>query len=268
MILWPWLLVSLAAPAGWDSPAAWHTALVEAGITAHPVAQIDLGRLPAAASLALLRADKVASPEGLRRFVQAGGRVLLAVEGPQDDPTLEPFELRAAPPPALAGIGQHPALIEVATPNHGLFRGVQALVTNHPTAVHGPARLKPALTFSDGTPFAWQLRLGDGELVVVGDSSLFIDLMRPLAGNGRFADAVGAWLGADGRPVYLVTGPLTGDGPQAARPSPQARLNDALAELAGGASPGSAWIALFAALAAAAGALVAWTRFPGDRRPL
>lgn len=209
-----WLLAALALWVGsaaaqvvesaeWDGLSRWVAAMRAGAITVEAPAAVDLGAVAPGSGLALL--DPAAGEvDGLRLFVQEGGRVLLAVEDPVAEPLLAAFGLSLAAAPAAAGDTGHPALRAFAVPGGGLFTGVGTLLANHPAALAGPAHLDPAVSWPDGTAFGYHLKLGEGELVAVGDASLFINLMLDGGGNARFASNLGAWLGRDGAAVYVV----------------------------------------------------------------
>ncbi len=254
----------------WDGLSRWVRALEEAEIAVRTPDRVELAGLPADSGLALVGAETAEDLPGLRRFVEGGGRLLLAAEGPEADPLLQLFDAHATDAPSDAPrLGDHPALRVVATPGRGpLFRGVRYLVTNRPTALAAASHLSPQVTWTDGTPFAFHLRLGKGEVILVGDASLLINLMVGAGDNARFAANLGGWLSRDGAAPVYVLGPDAVVGPGApGEGAPQestvARLNRALAELAGHRAPDpTAVYVLLAALLTAALAYL-YAVFPG-----
>lgn len=187
----------------WDGLSRWLAAMRAGEITVHTPERLDLSTVPAGSGLALL--DPVAGElDGLRLFVQEGGRVLLAIEDPAAEPLLAAFGLSLAPAPPDPVDTGHPALHRFAVPGGGLFSGVATLIANHPVALAGPAHLDAAVSWPDGTAFGFHLKLGEGELVALADASLFINLMLDGGGNARFASNVGAWLGRDGAAVFVL----------------------------------------------------------------
>lgn len=261
--------------ADWDGLSRWVGALEATGIRVEAPAAVDLATLPADAGLALLDATAVASPDGLRAFVRGGGRVLLAVEGPEADDLLARFDLRTETPPAAVPlIGGHPALLHLRAEGSGVLQSVRHVVTNHPTALNAARLLPPAINYPGGAPFAFHLRLGAGEIVVLGDASVFINLMLDAGDNARLAANLGDWLGRSGQtPIFLATRatPVTGAPPGA---DPEAGggaldgLNQVLADLAGGPAPRDLAIHLVMALLLVATLVYALAVFPGgDARP-
>ena len=187
--------------------------------------------------VALLTAVPIDDLDSLRHFVQEGGRLLLTVESDAADPLLRIFDARSTPAPQGGPqLDAHPALQIIAPPQSTRFRIASPLVSNHATGLIAPSRLAPLMRFADGTSFAYHLRLGAGEVLIIGDASLFINLMRDVGGNAEFTRAVARWLTREGHNDVHILGPddqLTGhlDGPNAE--DTRASINTALAQLAG-----------------------------------
>lgn len=262
------------APRGadWDGLGRWVTALESTAIDVRTPDALDLATLPAGAGLALIGAPPAADTAGLRRFVQEGGRLLMAIEGPELDALARAFEAGVVPAPAEGPrLGGHPALHVLRSPRGGLFRGVDHLVANHPVGLTAPERLGAAVRFADGTGFAYHLRVGEGEALLLGDASLFINLMLDAGDNARFAANVGAWLGRDGEaPVFLAGATTAVDGaygaptPDPDGEGPVAALNEALRALGGDTAPDDLAIHFFLALLLAGVLMYAVTVFPGS----
>jgi hypothetical protein len=277
------LLLLLASPALADAPdldphnAEWNglsrlaSGLTAAGLRVETPPSLDLAALSPDRGLALFDPDAVEHPADLRRFVEDGGRLLLAVEGPGADPLLTELGLRLVEAPAAqARLGDHPGLLVLRGPDEGLLTGVRHVVTNHPAALQGPSELRPLLAFDDGTPFLYHLRMGAGELVVLADASPFINLMQDAGDDARLAADLGSWLGAGGqRPVVLaaaaapLTGRYHGNGPSPADGT-RDRLNQALEQLRVPMPDGLA-VRFFVALLLAGTVIYALTVFPGGR---
>ena len=263
------LLIGAPARADWDDYAGFLAGLSLTRAPVHPGPIVAFSEVPDGAGLALLAPGPVDDVPGLRRFVVEGGRLLLAVENPEAKAVLAAFGLSlAAPPPDGERLGGHAALWVLRAPDRGLFGGVGALVTNRPIALRG-VDLEPVLGWPGGDGLVHTLRLGAGEVVAVGDASLFIDLMRPVAGNAAFADRVAQWLAEGGRPVYVAIGPGALRGVRNREPPPAPwsdRLNQALESL-------RTRVPLSGGLARGLGlgigllvALLVLLRFPGGRR--
>ena len=258
--------------ADWDGLSRWVASLEAASIEVRTPDSIDLAALAPGSGLALIGAvPEGADAAGLRRFVQEGGRLLLAVEGDEAAGLLRAFEAGVDPAPVdLPLLGGHPALPVLSVAGGGVLQGVDHLVTNHPVALRATERLTAAVRYADGTPFAYHLRVGEGEAVLVGDASLFINLMLDAADNARLAANLGAWLGRDGKVAVYVAGaatPVRGrygqpDDP-AAGPGTVGALNRALANLSGDTPPDDLAIQLFIALLLAGTLMYAVAVFPG-----
>ncbi len=267
------LLASSASAqrADWDDYGRWLAGMRAAKIEVHAPETLDLGTLPPRSGLALLDARPVAHPDGLRRWVHEGGRLLLAVEGPENEALLSRFdlELREAPKRG-ALLGGHPALALLSTGGpSGLLRKVRHLVANRPVALSAPERLAPLVRFSEGTPFAYHLRLGAGEIVAIADTSVLINLMLEAGDNRRFAARLGAWLG-DERAVYVITGGTLGGRFGGELDEPQGlvdELNRTLADLGTHAPPDDAAVHFFLALLLAAVLIYVLSVFPGGEAP-
>jgi hypothetical protein len=263
----------------WNGLSRLVGAFEKTGLKVETPPALDLGDLDTKKSLALLDPDGGERIADLRRFVQDGGRLLLAAEGPGADPLLVELGIRRADAPAEGQprLGGHPALVVLRGPDTGLLAGVRDVVANHPGAFAGPDGLEAAMTFADGTPFLYHLRLGAGEVVVVADASVFINLMQDAGDNARLVATLGARLAGDGdRPVVVAAGavPLAGRYRGIAPPPAEGlrgRMNAALEALRV-ATPDGLAVRFFVALALAGTVLYAFTVFPGGarsrRRPL
>lgn len=209
LCMWAWWGVAGAAAIDdpeWDGLQRWAEAMRAGGVVVSGAEALDLATVPPGSGLALL--DPTAGEvDGLRLFAQEGGRLLLAVEDPAAAPLLAAFGLRLAPAPEASDDDGHRALQAFAVPGGGLFEQVEVLLANHPVALDGPPHLDAAVRWPDGTAFAYHLRVGEGEVVVVADASLFINLMLDGGGNARFAANVGTWLARDGQAAVWVVGP-------------------------------------------------------------
>ena len=238
---------------------------------------LDLARLTPKASVAVIAPDAPVPAEALLRFVREGGRLLVADENDAADLVWAALGLRmvAAPrgiQPTLAG---HPGFMVLTPSAVGIFEGVDRLVTNHPAAF-APTPMEAAVRFADGTPFAFQLRVGNGEIVAIADSSLFINLMQTVPENARLAANALGWLSEEGaRPVYVLAGHDQSIGDYAGVAPPDTKLggpaafNRAMTKLAS-ARPDAAAVRFFVALLLAATCIYALGLFPGlggRRRP-
>ncbi len=257
----------------WNGLSRWVSGLEQGPIEVHTPRAVSLLDLAPVGGLALVGAEAVEDPAGLRRWVERGGRLLVAVEGTEADGLLRLFDAHATPAPAGGRrLGGHPALRVLAGPGRGrLFRGVRHLVTNRPHGLQAADHLRAQIRYDDGTAFAYHLKLGAGEALLLGDASLLINQMLDAGDNARLAANVGAWLARDGKsPVYVVgpsgriTGraPLSGSGPETGT---VAAINRALAQLANHAAPDTPAVFILLALLLLACITYLVTVFPGGR---
>lgn len=231
---------------------------------------LDLATLTPKAGVAVIAPEKPVPAEALLRFVREGGRLLVADEGEATAELWTALGLRseAAPrggQPTLAG---HPGFLVLTPDGVGVFEGVDRLVTNHPAAF-APTPLEAAVRFVDGTPFAFQLTVGNGEIVALADSSLFINLMQTVPENARLAANTLGWLSEEGaRPVFLfagadaANGDYTGVAPPDEKLAGPAAFNRAMTKLST-ARPDDPAVRFFVALLLAATCIYALGVFPG-----
>lgn len=238
---------------------------------------LDLETLNPKTGVAIIAPEAPLPAADLLRFVREGGRLLVADEGEASAELWAGLGLRAAAAPSRAqpALAGHPGFVILTPDAIGVFDGVERLVTNHPAAF-AETPLDAAVRYADGTPFGFQLAVGNGEVVVVADSSLFINLMQTVPENARFAANAMAWLAEDGtRPVHLLSGAdstrgdYTGVAPPDEALGGAATLNRGLARLST-ARPDDPAVRFFVALLLAATCIYALAVFPGAgsrRRP-
>ncbi len=207
----------------WNGLSEYRLLLEAQGLKVKSPKELRISTLPPHAALILMDPQAPEAPDALLRWLQGGGRLLLTVEGP--NPLLELFELRAL---SVKEEGEPLELLEVRV--GGPFAGLKHLLLNRPCLLLGPERLPPILKRGEGG-FAYHLRLGAGEVILLADSSLLINLMLEMADNRRLARILGRWLGEGEPPLYLLSpqARLVADPPQ--RRPLLARLNAALASL-------------------------------------
>lgn len=231
---------------------------------------LDLSQLNPRMGVIIVAPETRLDPEPLLRFVREGGRLMVADEGDASAPLWAALGLRAQAPPrgAAEALPGHRDFALVTPSPVGVFVDVPRLVTNHPGAF-APGPLEPAARFSDGTPFAYQVALGNGECLVLADSSVLINLMQVVPDNARFAANALAWAAEDGRrPVHLlagvdpVAGAYTGVAPPDEALPKTAQFNRALTHLAA-ARPDASAVRFFVALLLAAACIYALAVFPG-----
>lgn len=176
-------------------------------------ATLDFGALQESDGLLILHPEVEVSFEEVSRFLRAGGRVALFDDFGKGDRLLEKFNIRriAAPRRPLHALRGNSALA-VATPSvemvagvergrHPIAAQVEQVITNHPTGLAHPA-LTPVLEIeaADGAPVPLAVTgiiANRGRMLVVGDPSIFINLMLRYPGNRSFAEGVVDYLVAD-----------------------------------------------------------------------
>lgn len=184
----------------------------------------------------------------LAAFLAAGGRAAVIDDYGKGAALLERFHIHRANPPTLPSLRLHDnPLLPIAVPassesagessDHPTLRGVDQVVTNHPTALRlepgieltpllvMPARGGPeallAVTGVIGDAQACGLATGTspddldgqcGRLLAMGDPSAFINLMLRYPGNSSFARGVFRYLleddtwGRRGGNLYVLSG--------------------------------------------------------------
>jgi hypothetical protein len=214
------------------------------------VASLDYSVLEPRDAILFLHPDVEIRFHALAAFLGAGGRAAVVDDYGKAAPLLERFHIHRANAPALPALRLHdnpnlpialPAPSDVAEnepSDHVTLRGVDQLVTNHPTALRLetgieltrllvlPARSESdallavtgvigdakACGLSSGAP-AEQPPLGHcGRLLAMGDPSAFINLMLRYPGNRNFARGVVSYLveddtwGRRGGNLYVISG--------------------------------------------------------------
>lgn len=267
----PWPALASFGPEdeGWAGISQLTQALRGAGVSVQIAAPLDFSALTAEGSLAVIGPEAV-DADNLMRFVQSGGRLLIADEGQAMAPFLARVGVtpQAAPAPGEDTLGGRPGIRVISTAGLGrLADRASHLVLNHPGALSSGADLNPALRFADGTAFGYHLQIGAGEALVLADPSIFINNMQGAGDNGRFAANVAAWLTEGDRPLTLAGGEVESVGAFRGGDAPSAgdalsALNLSLSRL-GGAPPDTVVIRLLVALLLAAGILFVLLIFPG-----
>jgi hypothetical protein len=154
--------------------------------------------------------------EGLSGLLRAGARIALADDFGASGPVLRAFHIDQHEPSGnreLALRGNDALLIARPSGTHVLSARVDALVTNHPTAIHHE-ELEPIFAFGEGDALVLAGAVGTGRLVVISDPSVLINNMLELRGNRRFVAnllrylaGVSAGLPAEGPPRRILLVP-------------------------------------------------------------
>ncbi len=194
----------------WNGLTELHAVARAEGIELVTADGIDVDRLDPRDGLLLVYPRHDLPVASILDRLRAGGRVALADDFGEGRSLLRRFAIERG---VVDGAGaprlrDRDALL-VAHPRiaHPLAEGVEAIVTNHPTALRHP-ELEPVFAFGEG-PDALVLSgtVGDGRLVAIADPSVLINQMLAIDGNRRFAAALLRFLVADGSGrVVLVAG--------------------------------------------------------------
>lgn len=213
-----------------------------------PIESLDYSSLQPADAVVFLHPEVEIRFHPLAAFLAAGGRAAVVDDHGKAAALLERFHIHRANAPALPALRLRnnsrlpialPAPAESAEPNdHPTLRGVDQVVTNHPTALRleqgieltpllvlpaqGEAEALLAVTGVIGDARACGLspaagREGPpegqcGRLLAMGDPSAFINLMMRYPGNRSFARGVIEYLleddtwGRRGGNLYIVSG--------------------------------------------------------------
>ncbi|MDX9720987.1 MAG: DUF4350 domain-containing protein [Myxococcota bacterium] len=237
----------------WNGLSRLQDAALDDGIMLRELDSLDYSALSVERPLLILAPENALQAEDLQQFVIHGGRVLLAVENEAADGLLEslsePIERIGSPPDDASSryLNANPKLPIVPSPGrHPLLDGeVQALAANHPQAF--VSALPPVIAFERWElGLVYDLSLGDGKLLLLGDASVFINLMQPFANNARFSLNALRYL-CEGRSICHVdvyAGRFAQDHSFSAGPPPPTaadRLERALAQLNRLAESWSAW---------------------------
>lgn len=137
----------------------------------------------------ILYPQRALKANSLSRFIIEGGRVLLADDFGQSDEMLARLDLSRLMPtegslPHQEFIEQNPAL-PILRPRgiHPLLKDVEVLVANHPAVLFNVGG--PVVPYSESGGLVYDMNLGKGKVVVMADSSLFINHMVLMADNDK-----------------------------------------------------------------------------------
>src|SRR5690606_24615395 len=179
----------------WNGMSQFGALAVEHGVTLVPGNLLDYSALDPSRPLILVYPTQPLDVASLQEFVADGGRILLADDFGSSAALLssfsEPIRRRDPSGTSQAYLNGNPNLPVLQTPGrHALLEGgVDALVGNHPT---GFSSVLPAVVYFDvpieaeRLGFAYDLTIGEGKIIVLGDASMLINLMIDMADNRRF----------------------------------------------------------------------------------
>ncbi len=151
---------------------------------------LDLDTLNLDEPLLIIYPNQDLRSDSLSRYVVDGGRVILADDFGKSGTFLKRLDVSRTEP--LRGTLPHdeffqrnPALpVLRARGVHPLLEGVKVMVANHPAVLFNVGG--PVMGYSQDGGLIYDMNLGDGKVIVIGDASLFINHMLNVADNGRF----------------------------------------------------------------------------------
>lgn len=151
---------------------------------------MSLGELDINEPLLIIYPTQELRADSLSRFVVDGGRIILADDFGQSTPLLQRLDVGRTEPirgtlPHDEFFQRNPALpVLRARGVHPLLEGVKVMIANHPAVLFNVGG--PVLPYSQDGGVVYDMNLGDGKVVVIGDASLFINHMINVADNGQF----------------------------------------------------------------------------------
>ena len=188
-------------------------------IVLRPVSTLDYGTLGPNDRLVVIYPLRTMDADPFARFVVDGGRVLLADDFGASEAVLERLDIARVPAGSIEHASQHlgrPGL-PIFRPGgkHPLLEGVEEVVANHPAGLR--TRGGAILPYDDDTAgLVYDMRLGRGKVIVVGDASIVINHMLQVGDNRIFMENALKYLCEDVegpcRPWLLVgDAPLSGE---------------------------------------------------------
>jgi len=178
---------------------------------------LDLGDLRRADALLIIHPEHALDAEELTLFMRSGGRIVLLDDYGAGDGVLAHFHIRRVPLPdrPAAMLRSNPAFAIAEPASTSLVvRDVTRVVTNHATGLEQPSLQPVLVVHGDDEPdvlLAVAGVVGQGRLVVLGDSSVLMNAMLRYPGNRtlsvnllRYATEDDAWGRLDGKLYVLV----------------------------------------------------------------
>jgi hypothetical protein len=196
-------------------------------IELRPVSTLDYATLGPDDRLIVIYPTRELPAEQFAEFVVDGGRVLLFDDFGASTQILNRLDVERLPASSIPHNDHHlgrPGLpIFRPVGKHPLLVGVQEVVANHPSALRTSGG--PILPFEDPSAgLVYDMRLGRGKVVVVGDASLLINHMLLVGDNRKFLGNALRYLCRDVegecRP-FLLVGDVSLTGEYAAQSDPR-----------------------------------------------
>ncbi|MEE2755952.1 MAG: DUF4350 domain-containing protein [Myxococcota bacterium] len=164
---------------------------------------------PSQTSLILL--DPVCSDSDrakLQGYVEGGGRLVLVAEHPKARACFDAFGLSLTE--STSPTFEHGPIIRlrINTPFFEQHKTTGFLLANHPRKLISADGFEPAIVTKDGEGIVFKLSFGQGRLIAMSDSSLFINQMLEVTSNVHLMRRVLQWTKTEGRIGFLF-GPKT-----------------------------------------------------------
>ena len=157
------------------------------GIELEFLSTLDHDALDLKEPILILYPQKELRADSLARYVIDGGRVLLADDFGKSDAFLKRLDIDRQTPargglPHQVFFENNPALpVLRAQGTHPLLTDVDFIIANHPAVLYNVGG--PVLKYSEDGGLVYDMNLGEGKVVVIGDASLFINHMLSVADN-------------------------------------------------------------------------------------
>lgn len=184
-----------SASSDWNGLSAFVSLARGDGMDVRIAEELDWGAVMSTDIVAIIAPSRSVDPGRLERFITSGGSLLLADDFGVSAEALARVGLVRAdytPTPGQTVWRDRP-FAPMATPL-GAWADGAPVVTNHPSTFARPERHATILAFADGTAVATAAELGDGRLVAIADSSVFINRMMEFVGNVQFTVTSLRWL--------------------------------------------------------------------------
>jgi len=212
---------------GWRGLSQFADLAGQGGFELQAASSIDYSELDTKDRLVILYPTVPLDVEELADFVVEGGRILLADDFGRSDDLLRRLDIDRttdfpAGYPHDSFLGDN-EVAPVFSPSgvHPLLEDVETLVGNHPAVLEHAGG--PVVPYAGRGGVVFDMNLEAGKVIVVGDSSLFINHMLPRGDNRQFASNALGYLcrGVETCEPRLLTGHFTQTGSRSSESTPE-----------------------------------------------
>jgi hypothetical protein len=194
------------------------------------VQQLDWSKISENDVLLVIYPRAAILPQRVKRFLQRGGRVLVADDFGLAEPLFSVLKIERKAPAALRPrYANRPGLpiARVFDGTHPITRGIRSVVTNHPMVMR--SQYPTLLGFDGDQQLLVAGKVGAGRFIALSDPSVLINGMLAFSGNALLARQILQYLvNADTKRVLLITGYVQQTGKQDAERSPEERAGRTL----------------------------------------